>query len=325
MLYPITRYFPRWVIRKLFLLIGPIVVGKVKGLKTKDGEPIKGDIIVVPMVARDMMADKKKAALEVERSIRFAVKRGARMVGLGALTSPVVGGGVDVAGKFNTKITNGNALTAFMAYEGIRIICKRRGVDMKTAQFAIVGATGSTGSAISKMLLRDAGASHEILIGRTPEHLESIKKELNISFPSAEIKITTDITELKKADVVVVATSAEGAIIKSGDLKENAIIYDVTQPQNVPPSIVEERPDIVVVDGAISKLPEGVSYTVNMGPVSGESFSCLAETMVLAQEKYDEDFSVGRVAIQNIDTISRLAEKNGFTRAPLRSWGKIIS
>jgi predicted amino acid dehydrogenase len=322
--FPFTHFLPKWIIRKCFLLIGPLVIGKVFGLKTKEGKMIKGEIIVVPMTARDMMADKKRAAREVERSLRFAAKRGAKMVGLGSLTSPVVGGGVDVIGKFDTKITNGNALTAFMAYEGVRIACEKKGIDMTKAQFAIVGATGSTGSAVLKLLIRDGLVKNEILVGRTPEHLENAAKELRASFPNINVRETTDIHEIINADVVVVATSAEGAIIKAADLKKNAIVYDVTQPQNVPQSIIGERPDVVVVDGAISKLPEGVGYTVNMGLARGESFSCLAETMILAQEKYNEDFSVGRVTLQNIDIISRLAEKYGFKRAPLRSWGKII-
>jgi predicted amino acid dehydrogenase len=323
--FPFTRFLPKWLVRKVFLLIGPMVVGKVYGLKTSDGKTAKGEIITVPMTARDMLENRELAAREVEGCIRLAEKRGARMVGLGSLTSVVVGGGVDVVGKFKTKITNGNALTVFMAYQGIRAVCEKKGIDMKTAQFAIVGASGSTGSGISKMLIRDGGARSElIMIGRTPSHLESLSNEMQEFFPDAKVKITNDMTETIHADVVIVATSAEGAILKAENLKKNAVVYDVTQPQNVTRSIMDGRPDLLVVDGAITKLPEGVGYTVNMGLVKGESFSCMAETMLLGLEKYPEDFCIGRVTMEKIDTISILAESYGFKPAPLRSWGKII-
>jgi predicted amino acid dehydrogenase len=322
--YPIARYVSKYFVRRILLTIGPIVVGKVYGLKTLDGTSVKGEIITVPMTARDMLADRSRAALEVARAIELAEKHGATMVGLGSLTSVVVSGGTDVAGKYTTKITNGNALTVFMAYEGIRIICDKKSVDLKKAVVAVVGGTGSTGSAISKILARDAGVRNEILIGRTPEHLSAAVKEMQAAYSDMNIRFTTDVHEIIHADIIVVATSADSAIIEPKDLKKNAIIYDVTQPQNVPRSVVQERSDVVVVDGAISKLPEGVGYTLNMGLSKGESFSCLAETMILGTENYEKDFSIGRVTLDNIDVISELAKKYGFTRAPLRSFGKII-
>ena len=322
--YPFTRFFPKWLIRKVFLLIGPMSIGKVYGLETLDGKKVKGEIIIVPLIARDMLADKKRAKEEVEHSILLAEKHGARMVGLGSLTSVVVGGGADILGKFKTKITNGNALTVFMAYKGICAVCVKRKVNMTQAKFAIVGASGSTGSGISKMLVRDGGVRNVLLVGRTREHLENVSEEMRNILPGVNVMITTDIHDIVNADVAIVATSAEGAILKSTDLKQDAIVYDVTQPQNISSSVAKERPDVLVVDGAISKLPEGVGYTVDMGLARGESFSCLAETMLLAVEKYHEDFCIGRVTLPKVDIISRYAEKHGFTIAPIRSWGKII-
>lgn len=322
--YPFARVFPDWFVKKIFWMIGPVVIGKIHGLKNKEGEKINGDIIAVPLVAKDMLVDRKRSARAVEKAICLAEKRGAKIVGLGSLTSVVVHGGIDVANRANAKITNGNALTSYMAHEGIRMICKKRGLDVAHSKVAIVGATGSIGSAVAKLLIRDDGVCNEILLGRTAEHLERLKKEMREDFPAANSHIATDIGEIKEADVVVVATSADGAIIKESDLKKNAIVYDVTQPQNVPASIIEERPDVVVVDGAISKLPEGVWYTVNMKLARGESFSCLAETMILALEKYDRDFCIGHATLSQVDIIADLALKYGFERAPLRSWGKII-
>ena len=322
--YPIARYIPKWLLRKILLMTGPLVVGKIYGLKTNDGEEVKGEIIAIPMTGRDMMKDRKKASREVERGVKLASNRGNRIIGLGSLTSVVVSGGVDMVGKYKTKITNGNALTVFMAFEGIRTICQKKDIDMSKAKFAIIGATGSIGSGISKLLIRDGGVQNAILIGRTPEHLQKAKAEFIRLNPNLSIEVSDNLTQVADVDVVVVATSAEGTILTSEKLKKNAIIYDVTQPQNVSKSISLERPDVVVVDGAISKLPEGVGYTTKMGLSKGEAFSCMAETMILAKEKYKDDFSVGHVSLENVDTIARLARENGFKRAPLRSWGKII-
>jgi len=271
-----------------------------------------------------MLKNKELAQKKVVQAIKSAKKRGAKVVGLGSLTSPVVGGGVDIAGKYGLHVTNGNAFTAHMTMEGIRKSAGKMGINLSESTVAVVGATGSIGQAVSKLLIRDDKVAELIVIGRTPENVDALRAEIKKINPNANVVARTDMNIVSTADVVVVATSASGAIMGSEHLKKNALVYDITQPQNVPESIREERSDVVVVDGAIVQLPEGVSYKFNLGIPPQTAFACMSETIILGAENIDYD-SVGKVTIDQVENMDLLSKKYNFTLAPLLSWGKPIT
>jgi len=296
--YPSAKYVPQFLVTFFLKFIGPVPVARINGIK-----PTKGLIISLPITAEYMLKEKAEAKKKVVQAIKYAKKRGAKIIGLGSLTSPVVGGGVDVAGRYGVRITNGNALTAYMTMGGIKESADKLGINLSESTVAVVGATGSIGQAVSKLLVRDYEVAELVVIGRTPENVDALRAEIKKINPNANIVARTDMNIVSTADVVVVATSASGAIMGSEHLKKDALVYDITQPQNVPESIREERPDVVVVDGAIVQLPEGVSFKFNLGIPPQTTFACMAETIILAAENLNYD-SVGKVTIDQVENIS---------------------
>jgi len=225
----------------------------------------------------------------------------------------------------NPSAEDGNALTAAMTMDGIKRSAQLKKILMNESTVAVVGATGSIGEAVSLFLAKEDMAKELIIIGRTPEHLDTLLLKLKkISNSNFRITISTDVSIIKKADVVIVATSSRDALIKEHDLKKNALIYDITQPQNVSISIKDKRKDILVVDGAIVQLPDNAGPRFNIGLPYGTTFACLAETMILAAEDPQNNFSIGKVKLEQITHIARLAETYDLKLAPLRSWGDII-
>lgn len=327
--YPILKFLPNNFVSYLLKKLSPIVVAKIHGLKSrKTGLPADGLLVSIGMTAEEMLADRDSAKKEVIKALKFSKKCGAKIMGLGALTSPVVGGGIDLVDKFGMLITNGNALTASMAVEGIEKLIGENKKSNQNFTVAVVGATGSIGSAISTLVAKNKLVNTLILMGRTEEKLVNLENAISADLSGAEarphMRRSTELTCLSEADLVVVSTSASGAIIQGSFLKKDAIVYDITQPKNTSRAVAIERPDVTIIDGALVKLPDGVGYHFDSGLPDGVTFSCLAETMILAAEDTERNFSVGNVNINNIEVISNLAKVYNVVASPFLSWGKEI-
>lgn len=324
--YPFLKYLPQKMVESIIMLMWPVTLGKVKGLiSKKTGLGVDGYIIGITMPANEILKDRKRAIKKIKNATKLAKKKGANIIGLGSLSSPVMNGGIDLAGKYGVFVTNGNALTAGVTLLGIKKIAEKRKITLSQSTIAIVGATGSVGQAVAKLLIRDCFVTNMVIIGRTPSNIAALTEELKKINGKINIVQSTKISDIKYSDIIVTATSSSEVLIESKFLKKGAVIYDVTQPQNVSKSIKEERKDVLVIDGGIVKLPKNITYNLNMGIPKGTAFACFSETMLLGAEGVDEDFSIGKVKLKQVDYILKIAQKYGFKLAPLTSWGELIT
>lgn len=324
--YPLLKFLPSRIVNFTLKIKSPIIVSKINGLiSQKTGVRANGFLISVGMTAKEMLSNRELAKKEIIKAVLCAKKHDVKIIGLGALTSPMVKGGVDLIDKFNVTITNGNTLTVGTAMVGIKKVLTMNKKINKNPVFAVVGATGSIGSAISKLVVMEGLVNDILLIGRTKEKLATLKSFLTKnSKNNINIRISVDINQLIEADVIVVATSADNALIRAEILKENAIVYDITQPKNTSKMISIERPDVIVVDGALVKLPKYVSHNFDYGLPPNLTFSCLAETMILAAEDEESNFSIGDVDPEKVSYIINLAKKYNIVTAPLNNLGEEI-
>jgi acetylornithine/succinyldiaminopimelate/putrescine aminotransferase/predicted amino acid dehydrogenase len=139
------------------------------------------------------------------------------------------------------------------------------------------------------------------------------------------ISVSTTINEvLPKADVVISATSTLGKLIHAGNLKQGAVVCDISRPANVSEDVEEVRPDVLVLDGGVIEVPGQPSLGWNFGFEQGLAYACMAETMLLALEQHYTNYSLGSSGI-TIDTIlstREWARKHGFKLASFRSFNK---
>lgn len=118
---------------------------------------------------------------------------------------------------------------------------------------------------------------------------------------------------LPDADVLVTATSAVNELLTPDDLKERAIICDISRPSNVSQAIKAERPDVLVLDGGVVRLPANSQLGFNIDLGEGLVYACMAETMMLALEHHYEDTSLGfELDLRRIAEMERLAALHGF-------------
>ncbi len=142
------------------------------------------------------------------------------------------------------------------------------------------------------------------------------------------IEFSTDIDAvLSRADVVISATSATGKVIHAGNLKQGAVVCDISRPANVSEEVDEARPDVLVIDGGVIEVPGLPSFGWDFGFEQGLAYACMAETMLLALEQRYKHFSLGSSGV-NLETILQTrywAEEHGFKLANFRSFNRPLS
>lgn len=139
------------------------------------------------------------------------------------------------------------------------------------------------------------------------------------------IAATTDLEgALETADLVLVATSADVAVLDPTKLRPGTIVCDVARPANVEYADLSDK-GVLVFDGGLVKPP----FSVNLGPFQNLPddlcWGCLGETMLLALEGETNDYSLGRdLDLSDADRISEMARRHGFEPAEPQWYGEYL-
>jgi len=304
------KFLPKPILLLFLKYMWPVRASEITGFKDLKGQSVKGYFVVISMLPEQILQNRKHATKKIIHAIKLAEKRGANIVGLGALTSSITDGGKDLLGKVSVNLTTGNTLTSWVTFLDVQNIAKVKGIDLNNETVAVVGGTGSIGSAVSRLIAKNY-TSKLILVGHTMSHIESLKKEISEIRKDNNVEITDSLDEISSAGIVIVATSSSSAFIHSKHLKAGAIVYDITQPRNVSSDVLKERSDLTMIDGGLVKIPEA-SINFNVGLPKGVFFGCLTETMILSAEKEFDKLSLGHIDLAGVDFIHNKFNKYGF-------------
>jgi predicted amino acid dehydrogenase len=157
--------------------------------------------------------------------------------------------------------------------------------------------------------------SHSILIGRIQEKFKGLEESLEGSFE------TTVELRTKEADIVVTATSHPTSLLQSNHLRKNAIVVDVSQPENLSYDVCHKRPDVCRIDGGFVDFP--IKFQIPGVPV-GKNFACVVEVIMQAMENERKNH-VGSIDLNHLRKTEQWAEKYGFTLKDLTNFGKQIN
>jgi len=309
--YKVAKHLPVSWIKFWCLHWPPVFVSKISGLKSVgNNKEVSGCLIGIPMTGDQMLNHRKLAYKRVVQACKKAERLGVKLIGLAAFPSYITKGGTDLKDTIKTPVANGQTLTASTAVDAIEIILNKEKINFNQIKIAIVGATDLVGRGISKLLATKI-PKELILIGKTPGHLFKLKESIKNLVPDIELSTSIDITEIKNAEIIIVASASTKIIINPENVKKNAIIYDVSYPQNVNPNLIKTRPDIKVIDGSLIFTP-GINYHFNLGLPKEVVFSCLSETMLLSSGGIFED-ATGDIDLQNINVVKDLAKYHNFS------------
>ncbi|MDC7122606.1 semialdehyde dehydrogenase [Cellulomonas fimi] len=279
-----------------------------------------GRVVLVPFGARHMLEAPHAARDRVGAAVDLAARRGAGIVGLGALTATVTSGGSTLAGRTDIGVTNGNAYTAAIVEDQLRSLLAAR--PDRARRVAVVGATGSVGTTLVRLLARDRAVEHLTLVARAGGRLGALAGEVCRRVPTT---ISTDLRDVRACDVVVLLTAAADALLRSEHLAPGAVVLDATQPRNTSPDLLVERPDVTVVDGGVVAVPGLRLRGGDIGQPPGSTYGCFAETALLALSGHTGHFSLGVPTLDQVDHVRAIARRFaglGFRAAPPTTFGR---
>lgn len=307
-----SRYFP------------PIYISHIEGIQSKTGSRTEGWLLACPYTPHRMLQlPVKEVYGKIVQTAKLGQRLGADIVGLGAFTSVVGDAGLTIKERLNAMtVTTGNSYTVALIAQTIQQATDRVGLNLDQSTVAVVGATGSIGQACTLHLVSKARQS--LLLGRDQGRLQALAEKIMARDLPAPM-ISKRLDDLCQADVVVTAASSARPIVESKHLKEGALVCDIGLPKNVSPRVREMRPDVLLLDGGIARVPGKPRIKFDFGLPSGAVYGCMAETMILALEPELRDFTLGReISLEQVETIQRLADKHGFQLDGLRSGGQVV-
>lgn len=323
--FPQLKYLPGRVVESIFKHVPPMKISHITGVKSAAGPEAEGWFVACPLTSRQMVTLPERFVLKrIIQAGKIAEKLGAKIVGLGAFTSVVGDAGITIARNLDIAVTTGNSYTVGAALQGLDIAAAKMGLSVEHSKVAVIGATGSIGSACARILARKV--NDLTIAARNRDKLNALANRI-MDETGLSVKVTTDVkAAVRSADMIITVTGAVEAVIEPEDLKPGAIVLDVARPRDVSKAVAKERPDVLVVEGGVIQVPGNVEFNFNFGFPRGLAYACMSETMILALEGRYESFSLGRdYPVERIDEITRLAAKHGFKLAGLRSFERALT
>lgn len=318
--YPVAKYLPDSLLEGIMKGMKPQIISEITGIKSITGAETTGVFIGVPLTPHMMIGGVplEHSYSKIVQATEMAKAEGADIIGLGAFTAVVGDGGITIAERSPIAVTTGNSYTVATAIEGVLKACNLLEIEPGRATLAVVGATGSIGRTCAKVL--SESFSKTILIGRDADRTEKVASEI----PGASW--STKVEDIREADAIVTVTSAGAAIVEPEYLKPGSVICDVSRPRDVSIRVAKERPDVLVIEGGVVKVPGDVDFHFDFGFPQKTAYACMSETMILALESRLESYTLGKdVSVSQVEEMHNLATKHGFELAGFRSFEKSVS
>lgn len=317
--YKAAKVLPEWIVEQMMKRKSPIKVCDITGIKSKTGATTEGVFLGLPLTPKLMLGGMPVEAVydRIVEAAEIAKSEGCEIMGLGAFTSVVGDGGITVAKRSPIAITTGNSYTGATAIEGAFKACDLLEIKTSEATLAIVGATGSIGQTCSEIMA--PVFKETILVGRDMAKVQALSDRIPKTVAS------TDITDISRADCIITVSSAGAEIIQPEHLKPGSIVCDVARPRDVSGRVARERPDILVIEGGVVRVPGDVDFGMNFGFPEKTAFACMSETIMLALENRAESYSVGKdLSVEKVRETQEWAIKHGFELAGFRSFEKAV-
>ncbi|WP_347350325.1 semialdehyde dehydrogenase [Intrasporangium sp.] len=284
-----------------------------------------GHVVLVPMGARHLLEQRSTGRERVAWALDRATALGAGVIGLGALTSTVTDGGTWLCGRAGLGVTNGHAFMAATLDAQVRDLLATAVHPRAERHVAVVGATGSVGTALVRLLTRDRAVDRLTLVARRMPPLTALAGELS---NRVWTRVSDQIGTVADADLVVLLTASADTTLRAEHLGPDAVVLDSTQPRNTSRTLRQERPDVLVVDGGIVEIPSLRLRGGSIGLPDGRAYASLAEAALLALSGHRGDYSIGSPSLELVDRTRELAADLGhlgFRPAEPTSFGQPLT
>jgi acetylornithine/succinyldiaminopimelate/putrescine aminotransferase/predicted amino acid dehydrogenase len=293
----------------------PVVISSVD-VKSITGASVRFYPILLPHTSRQMKhalesRDLFRVRHSIDKAVAVAKHIGCDVVALGQYTS-IVTRNATTFQLPHVGVTTGNSYTIALALDAIAHACRQRGVTPEEATLVVVGASGNIGQTCTEIL-----APHyrrAVLVGSDKPSARRRLEELQGRVPRVEI--STDPMAVAQGDVVLAATNAPVPYLGAEHFAPNAIVCDISVPAATKPEVRALRPDVLVLNGGIARLPFGEDHGIPGFPLpAGQVFGCMGETMLLGLEGIRDATFTGNLPVENVFRLKAMADRHGFALA----------
>lgn len=298
------------------------VIGKIDW--RAGDRPVSGELLAVPFLPEELLTRRDRATQVLHEVLDYCEARGARIVGLGGLLPSATRAGRALTDRSRrVGVTTGHSYTAVAIAQYVRNV--ESTLDCG-ARIAVLGAAGSTGRAALRCLAQDGRQRELILIDQPVKRraLEDLADELG-----GLVGVATSLDSIKAADVLVCVTNASRALVTADLLAEGCVIIDDAQPENVSLATVHSRPDVVTIK-CLARVPN-MRCTFDFGLFASAerayrqewTFTCLAETLMLAAAGHCGDYTIGDPTVPQMKQLAGLARSFGIGTQVYHSFPEI--
>lgn len=319
------KYLPAPVINFFSLFFPPVYISHIVGIQSAaTQEEIEGWFVACPLTPQRMMSLPPQTVYKkIIQTGKVAQKKGAKLLGLGAFTSVVGDAGLTIASKLDIPVTTGDSYTIAVAVEAVAKAARMMDIELGQSVGAVVGATGAIGKVCAQLLAKYV--PRLLLLGRRINALNDVKYSIEEN-TLTQVQVSDSMEDLRQADVIITVSSAIDSIIQAQHLKSGAVVCDVARPRDISRQVIEERKDVLVIEGGMVKVPGHANFNFDFGFPPKMVYACMAETMILALEGRYENFTIGRnISLEQVAEIASLAKKHGFKLGGFRSFEKAVT
>lgn len=322
-----------------------------------DDNGVEMDIVMlgIPVTSEELKKtftsrQKYKVVQKVQNAVDFAKELGATTVGLGQFTSIVSGNGLYLNSQ-GMNLTTGNAFTISLTVQSALRSAEDKNVKLAEATVALIGAAGNIMS-VATSLMADhvgkiimlhhspletslkfqqttrrildeiAGSSIESKVVRVVRENWFEKTDLLTFLALPQVKevfiATSDMNEIKNADVVLCGASASSGFLSLDSFKQDAVVVDVAVPPSIKPEMINQietdRPDLTYHMGGVAQIPQGQSVDFIVFPLAeNECYACMAETFALGFSGQKNFLNIGDLSKDIVMEVQNIAKNVGFT------------
>ncbi|MFA5000950.1 MAG: polysaccharide biosynthesis protein [Candidatus Paceibacterota bacterium] len=323
-IFPLFKFIPNWLSNFLIAHFWPVTISKITGLKTEKGEAISGWVISIPLTAQQMLAKRELALNYIIEACHLAQNKGAKIIGLGALTSSLCKGGLDLIDKVDIAVTTGHSYTAYNVTQTVLKIMADLDSWAQDSVLAIVGASGSIGSASAKILAKHNFREIILIdVERKKDKLQELADQIKEKNNDTNLSLSHQVGDVIRADFIITATNTPEALVRARDLKTGAIIIDDAQPSDVAMDVYDRNDVLVLAAGAVH-TPK-ITTNFNLGLQNRyDNFCCLAEVLILASEKRDKHYTISQTNDILIEELATKGQQLGFVVANYQNIKEIV-
>lgn len=300
---------------------------------------ITGWYVFIPNFTEELLRNKKLRRKKLLQAGRLAKELDAKFSGMAGLIASFSKGGRYLSENVSDfGFTTGHAYTIANIYEIFKNVVKTLSLDLENCKVGIVGASGSIGSGVAKLISENKLRGIKIVDRANAVSSVKLNNLFNVLQETknrGRIEVSKNVSDINDCDLVVVATNSPVAIIQPDFLKPGAVIIDDSFPKNVSRDILKKRDDIILLEGGVTQMPEvNIDVSRHMPDLldlsisklisCSQAYGCLAETFILAASGHEGNYGLGDADPVLAREIMDKGKKMSFREAVFQNYGFAI-